>query len=421
MPRQALSSGGDPPTKGEWCYAALCCVTVTGCLSLSACSRIPRFVSSSQSRLFQQLNIGPFGTAKTRPKTPVKKPSPAFPSDVLAQTTAPHNGPDRSRYFEPILPAFPMQAHQQIDGISDSLGSLHLDPPECLLFNPTGERSWLQATFSNVPRYLFRVSTPKSRGATDRLWTKSMDATDGKRSSEQDIFARGNQAEVANMLTRHLRWWEGPEDNFVSWTSSLLFAIVYIFHLHANSTNGSSLADISLCVIDTTQFPEGVFLRDLDLISVFSTPDNRHLLLLEEWRSTARYFGEYLSQGALKIEGKCQIVSAQAMIDKGLYDLQPEFSEFARWPIENLPPWVKPVLQLRGEFDREMTGRGGISVEERDAAMNIAQLFGGCWRLPVAVNFMALRPRRRRDVRMLEAFRDFFGSRSLPCLKCVSY
>ncbi|KAH6714588.1 hypothetical protein BKA61DRAFT_605536 [Leptodontidium sp. MPI-SDFR-AT-0119] len=52
----------------------------------------------------------------------------------------------------------------------------------------------------------------------------------------------------------HPQWWKGHEDNLVSWTSSLLFALVYIFHLHANSNDRSAFDDIHLCIIDTNQF-----------------------------------------------------------------------------------------------------------------------------------------------------------------------
>ncbi|ENH71809.1 hypothetical protein FOC1_g10004056 [Fusarium oxysporum f. sp. cubense race 1] len=43
------------------------------------------------------------------------------------------------------------------------------------------------------------------------------------------------------------------------------------------------------------------------------------------------YFGEYLSQGALKIEGKCQIVPARDIILRGLYDIRPEFAKSENW------------------------------------------------------------------------------------------
>ena len=117
------------------------------------------------------------------------------------------------------------------------------------------------------------------------------------------------------MIHRHLMWKQGP-DNLVSWTSSLPFALVYMFHLHANARDGSDFEDIQLCIVDTTCLPRGIFVRDLDLIRAYSSHDV-DLAETEKLRTLRQggrfYFGEYLSQGALKIEGGCDIVSASAL------------------------------------------------------------------------------------------------------------
>jgi hypothetical protein len=213
--------------------------------------------------------------------------------------------------------------------ITDKLQAISLEDPEYVLCRLGSDNRWFQKKLDDIPRFLFQVSTPKSCGMTDRSWTRSIDARNSTENSRVDTFAREDKERVATMLHRHLRWWEGPEDNLVSWTSSLLFALVYIFHLHANRRDGSAFDDISLCITDTTKFPNGVFLRDMDLIEAYQSFDNalqdfKGLRLKKDW-----YFGEYLSQGASKIEGKYQIVSAQAMINKGLYRVRREFEDFA--------------------------------------------------------------------------------------------
>ena len=300
----------------------------------------------------------------------------------------------------------------EVDDLSEKMRSVRLDP-EWLLFDPTGPKAWVRDKFDDIPRYLFRVYTPKSRGITDAIWTKSMDARLGSLiPSDRDIFARDNDRQVAGMLHRHLNWWMGQEDNLVSWTSSLLFAIMYIFYLHASSRDGSAFGSIFLCVVDTTDLPRGVFLRDMDLIEAYlpfdgSLKNFRNLRLRKhKSRSGSYYFGEYFSQGALKIEGKCQVVPAKAMIDRGLYDLQPEFRDFAEWEKQLYPPpWAEPVLRLREEFYQEGVERQSMSTKELDAVMHIAELFSPRWRLPVAANLIALRPRQRRDVGLLSRFR----------------
>ncbi|TVY92340.1 hypothetical protein LAWI1_G001767 [Lachnellula willkommii] len=250
-----------------------------------------------------------------------------------------------------------------IPEVADALQALSIsDPePEYLLFGPTGERAWLQE--------------------------------------------------------RHLRWQEGDEDNLVSWTSSLLFALVYVFHLHANYRDNSAFDDINLCIIDTDKFPKAVFLRDMDLIQVYS-PFDADLKNFKGLRSRRDwYFGEYLSQGALKIENKCRIVSAQAMIDMGLYDLRHEFKTFSRWEISWTPPWAKPVIEFR-KLVYQIEGSGN-SDDRIWIAIAIARLFGLCWVLPMAANLGALLPPSEDNTAIIQAFSITFftGWLALPTSK----
>lgn len=149
---------------------------------------------------------------------------------------------------------------------------------------------------------------------------RSESASRNKASSAEDIFHKldlEKRTIVARTLNLHLRWWPkgDSDDNFVSWTSSLLFAIQYIFYRHLSFKDRSSWEDIKLYVIDTAQFPKGTFLADLDLIHAFceydTTPGN-NLGSFESLRKMQDYyFGEYLSQGSLKIENKFVLIPAK--------------------------------------------------------------------------------------------------------------
>lgn len=315
-----------------------------------------------------------------------------------------------------------------INDLAEKLDSLKFDQPTCLPFSPTEDKQWLLQTFDDIPRYLFRIFNPKSKGTTDTFWTKSMSARRDEEDCTIDIFSKPDD-QVADMLYRHLRWWRGrPDDNLVSWTSSLLFALQYIFHLHINERNTSSFEDICLCVLDTTSFDPGVFLRDMDLIQAYQSHDDA----LNEWAPVRRmkhkqlsgsyYFGEYFSQGALKIEGACQIVSAREIIDRGLYDLVPDFRAFGSRPLTPRAPWADEVLRLREEFYSRQT-RQQCTREEIRAVINIAALFGLRWRLPIAANLLALRPRLREDGVILKAFgtMHFTGWSTIPCVATVSW
>ncbi|KAJ4285954.1 hypothetical protein N0V90_013520 [Kalmusia sp. IMI 367209] len=257
------------------------------------------------------------------------------------------------------------------------LNALDLSASEDLLFRPSGQKAWLSRTFHEIPRYLFRVFTLKSQGETTAAWTRSMAAKEAVPKSKLDIFAQDDKC-VARVLCRHLWWRKGPDDNFVSWTSSLLFALVYIFHLHASLRDGSEFHDIFLCVIDTTKFAAGTFLRDMDLIKAYG-PNDADLRELEKIRLKDFYFGEYLSQGALKFQDKCKIVPASEMIEHGLLTLRPDFESFATWSTEKRPPWAYPTLLLR-------TNGRNIDEEKLLALIEVAELFGPRWKLPMAAN-----------------------------------
>jgi hypothetical protein len=147
-----------------------------------------------------------------------------------------------------------------------------------------------------------------------------------------------------------------------------------------------------------------VFLRDVDLISAYSSfePGLVGLAFLrarkhKEYKGIF-YFGEYLSQGALKIENKCQIVSAQAIIDQGLFRLQHELGKPGPGRLANKVIHLREVFYQKAEPQR-------ITEAELRVAINIAQLFRSRWRLPIAANFIALLPRRNEDGAIIQASR----------------
>ncbi|KAF2143151.1 uncharacterized protein K452DRAFT_193527, partial [Aplosporella prunicola CBS 121167] len=268
-----------------------------------------------------------------------------------------------------------------------------------------------QQNFDDVPRYLFRIFTPNITGAINTSWVRSTAAIYARSESRVDVFDRNDDPRVASMINGHLRWRRDWDDNLVTWTSSLLYALVYIFYRHA--TDGFNFDNICLGILDTTSFPKGTFIRDMDLIRTYS-PLNERLANLEKLRDKQHrefkgkfYFGEYLSQGALRIEDKCAVVSARALIASGLYDILPEFEVLAQRPLSPNPEWANQVIRHREAFYSEEPGCQKVSSEEIQAAMQIGELFGPPWRLPLAINLMALVPRLPDDRTILQAFQAF--------------
>ncbi|KKP03459.1 hypothetical protein THAR02_04438 [Trichoderma harzianum] len=211
------------------------------------------------------------------------------------------------------------------------------------------------------------------------------------------------------MVNGHLQWsTTGTKDNLVSWTSSLLYALVYVFFLRAKVYDIQTFDQIRVCVIDTSELPKEVFLRDLDLIRAYRAFNTR-LYRFEELRCDRKrpgfesnyYFGEYLSQGALKIEGHCQIVSAQKIIGRGLYNIRSEFKQYAIWPPKEAR-WAYPVIEMRESFYLE---RQPITDLKLQSALDIADLFGPRWKLPLATHLTALTAPQIDDDAILAKFR----------------
>lgn len=291
------------------------------------------------------------------------------------------------------------------DDLIDYLGSLNLRNQDYSLpFNPPDD-----IEFDPIPRYLFRVFDKRSDGVTSRTWASSKDVKAGKKDASTDIFERKSARSVAAMLNRHLGWCgrEQDADNFVSWTSSMLFALRYMLFRHTRYR--IDLSKVYLCIVDTTALPSGAFARDMDLLDCFLEYDsnltNFKLLRSKRHReySGSFYFGEYLSQGALRIEGNCDIVSAQAMIDQGLFILRPELAEYGA----KTSTLANEVIRLREKFVRskELGHIPEASFIEINAAMEVAELFQPRWRMPIAASMLALRPRRKVDDAIIRAFR----------------
>lgn len=288
-----------------------------------------------------------------------------------------------------------------MDNLTEALQSTRLnDEPEeleQLVFNPQPDTGIEDTVLDNIPRYLFRLASPKSDGTTDERWVRSAAAVDNDPSSLEDIFSNldiDKREKIANILKLHLRWWpkDGVQDNFVSWTSSLLFAIQYIYYRHYK--DGTSLDEIKLYVVDTTRFLRGTFMRDLDLLDIFGGFDHNLQNLQSLRNGDTWYFGEYLSQGSLKIENKCQVIPADVLFERNrLRRIQPQFANIHRGERQRAPTWANEVIRLRRAIwplpspsTSAPTGMG----DRLQAIEEIMQHVVPDWRFPIAIHFAAL-------------------------------
>ncbi|KAI2785905.1 hypothetical protein POX_h09667 [Penicillium oxalicum] len=289
------------------------------------------------------------------------------------------------------------------EDLSEKMQNINLDDrnaiPE-LIFHPR-HGSIHETSLDTIPRYLFRVVSPRSNGMTNvNLALSNMAREQDIRENlpEHDIFYNFHDSEVqarnAIIVNAHLNEWRNvhSQDNFVSWTSSLLFAIQYIYYRHLWTEDRSDLADIKLFIIDTTRFTRGTFIRDLDLIGSFSKFNDSLRRFQRLRRGNKYYFGEYLSQGRLSIEGKCQMISADVLFEQHrLQRLQPHFHDPNLMRPSYNPEWANAVVRLRERIWAQHVIVLETEMNSRLAAMReIIDHFDDGWKAPMAIYFVAL-------------------------------
>lgn len=294
---------------------------------------------------------------------------------------------------------------QSLDVADDADGDQ--PDPTCLPFNPGRDFDSVQEKLSRVDRYLFRLFDKHSDGSTNHVWVKSRDAENSRPTGDIDIFARDDRGAATQALRRHLQWHsqsDKEEDNFVSWTSSLLLVLQYAFY-RSKRFGDIDFAKMFICVVDTSLLPDRVFINDMALIEAFAPYDPtkyKSLPGLKKLREREYYFGEYLSQGALRIEGCCSIASMRHIIDDGLAFLRPEFGRVEAFNGE----WANGVITLRKAFDVSEIRYLAMD-SEVDAALRIGKRYEPSWEVPIALAFLALKPRPNWDETIIKAFRKY--------------
>ncbi|KAH9234851.1 hypothetical protein K456DRAFT_36269 [Colletotrichum gloeosporioides 23] len=213
---------------------------------------------------------------------------------------------------------------------------------EALTFIPeAGHETWkkkVARSFENSTRYLFRVYDGDSLGSTTEIYVSSPLAKSGSPSRHRNLLDQPAK-EAADNLNRHLRWKSShhTKTNLVSWTSSVLFAIQYALYKHYRDADGSvsdSTSQVRILMIDTSRFPEGTFIRDLEVLSCLK---NRSFPIKQLYRlrtSEDGYsFGEYLSQGCINVTGACGTIRLDQLLQSNFRgpDVCPYFARVADW------------------------------------------------------------------------------------------
>lgn len=269
-----------------------------------------------------------------------------------------------------------------------------------LPFKPSLDQPLLNKSLDHIPRYLFRLYSPNSNGNTTEDVVDSPAVIKGRWIGNIDLLMLP-RALAADMLLKHTDWSRDPyDDNLMSWTSSLFFALQHGLRRHP-TYDGSDYSDLRICIVDTRMFPRGTFIKDLNLLKVFADEDSiRSFLRL---RHSSYYFGEYFSQGHLNISQRSAHVSLQTLMSLGLYDVEPRFRDKQKL-------LAKRVVELRGPFKQSLTCPATKGLTRKAIAMG--QSFGDEFALPVALMLLSLCPRPRNDCAILDGFGATFTGRS---------
>ena len=261
------------------------------------------------------------------------------------------------------------------------------------IFEPNEEQKRRMPDFVNnkVPRFLFRVQAPGSAGTVNTEYARPTGTEE-----KGDIFKYRPRA-AAGKVRKHLQGGctKYSRCNFVSWTSSLLWALMWGFYRAWDESAGEDLSSVRLFVIDTLEFPAGTFIQDLEIIEVFHTYERYpfrkgSLTSLRNLRTNGYYFGEYLTQGDLRIQGKCVQTTLEKLRSRGLFKLN--------IGLEDKRTWYKPnhnILALRKAFElfKPYRRAGPIERTEVRKAIAIAETcFGGPWTALIALHLLAFRP-----------------------------
>ena len=191
------------------------------------------------------------------------------------------------------------------------------------------------------------------------------------------------------MIENHFQWKSYSNDQFISWTDSLLWALQ-----HAISKDSRGEKDIQICILDTSKIETCSFFAASDLLRIYSIRDEREL-------AHRYYISEYLYHGGIFVHGSSSTVSLNLILEYGLFRLLPEMDD-KEWK----PRLCKAVENFRHTMFR--VPHSVTSIEGR-TALQIASLFEKDFAMPVMVALLSLRLRAPDDPHFVKLVTDYAG------------
>ena len=192
------------------------------------------------------------------------------------------------------------------------------------------------------------------------------------------------------MLEDHLLWKGGRNDQFISWTSSLLWALQ-----HAIRKDFRGDRDVQICVLDTSKIETCSFFAASDLIRIYRITD--------EGKLAHRYYvAEYLYHGGLFVHGSSSTVSFNLLREYGLFNLFPELDALEFKP--------KLCIAIESFRLRMVSVLRPVSPIEGQIALQIASLFEKDFAMPLVVALLSLRRRAPDDENFSKIVSNYAGT-----------
>jgi hypothetical protein len=185
------------------------------------------------------------------------------------------------------------------------------------------------------------------------------------------------------MLKKHLQWCYDDKNDFVSWTSSLLYALQRAIYAIKNGDT-----DVHICMVDTWKMSEQTFYHAETLLKLYKIPD-------EGPRLVHRYYAaEFLTTGQLTLSQghNSDEVPFVSLANSGLYDLVPHLSRY------DTPGKSGHLFHAVSNMRREnFISATPISPKDVQLATLLAQKMCLSFVIPFFTNLLSLQKRNSDD------------------------
>lgn len=199
--------------------------------------------------------------------------------------------------------------------------SSHADHLEHTPFEPFGDRQYLNRYVRSTPSILFRAHSPHSAGSTTATCVTSTAALyhqDHNEPYDDDVLDYDMEVAMESLKRHVTKWARGKDDNFMSWTSSLLFALQHAIR-RDDMESLPNARQVKISILFTFSLPSGCFMPSVALLDA-------HGAQYSPFMQRKNYHGEYLSQGSLAVpKGAMTTITLADLLASGLYQLYPDF------------------------------------------------------------------------------------------------